>query len=169
VVGRLEVLLGDGQRDLEQPRRAGAVVVDAGTGVHAVGVPAEHHRGVLVATRPVRDEVVAGGAARGELLERGRVAGRVEQALDVVEPGQVSRLAVGAVAAVLVRDPLQLGQVGLHVGDRDVRSRLLRDDRGRRLGGAGGGAGGDEPDAQQSGDGGVPARDHGYSQALGGR
>ena len=55
-----------------------------GPAVDAVRVPAEHHRLVLVATRPVGDQVPA-GAAGGELLQLRGVPGRVQLALDVVQ------------------------------------------------------------------------------------
>jgi hypothetical protein len=120
MLGGRETGRGDRLGDLQQRGRAGAVVVDAGSRGDAVEVRASHQNLVGVAARPVGDYVPAGGAARGERLDGGDPAGRVQLGLDVVAGGLESGPAVRAVAAVRRRDALQLRQVGLDVRQRDV-------------------------------------------------
>src|SRR5439155_11851289 len=107
----LEPGRGDLLGDLENRRGTGAVVVDARAGGDAVEVGAGHEDLVRVAAGPVGDQVEPGEVVDHERLDRGGVAGRVELGLDVVERGPVAGAAVGAGAAVVVGDGLQLRQV----------------------------------------------------------
>ncbi len=103
---------------------------------------AGHHDVRGVAARPVGDQVVAGRAVVAEGLQRGGVAGGVQLGLHVVDRGLVAGAAVGAVAAVGGGYRLELGEVGLDVGHRDVGGggRCRRGGDGRR-GGRGRGRG----------------------------
>ncbi|CAM5294914.1 hypothetical protein SGRI78S_00401 [Streptomyces griseus subsp. griseus] len=129
---------GDGERGLQHGGRAGAVVVDPGAGGDRVEVGPGHQDLVGVAAGPVGYQVVAGGPARGELLERGGVSGRVELGLHVVDGRLVAGAAVGAVAAVVRGDRRELREVGLDVGQGDVGRGRGGCRRGRGAGGLGG-------------------------------
>ena len=120
VVPRRDAAGGEGQGVLQDAGGAGAVVVDARAGRHGVEVGAGHHHVVRVAAGPVGDEVVGRPGGRRERLHAGGVAGGVELGPHPVERGEVAGAAGGAVAAVGVRDGLELVEVGPHVGDRDV-------------------------------------------------
>src|SRR5690606_10988895 len=109
-----------GERGLQDGGRAGAVVVDGGAGGDAVEVRAHHQDLAGVAAGPVGDEVVAGAAGAGELLDGGGESGCVQLGLHVVEGRLVAGAAVGAVAAVGGGYGLKPGQMRLDVGDGAV-------------------------------------------------